>query len=291
MDFGEWPSLELVPTYPYTPCIAYNSLEKDIKFACWVGTTWISMVVPGGYAGQFSAALALEPTYPYTPHISQFEPFGAFYVRHCYLSSTTWMSGSWECERLERFGVPERNSMAVEQTPPNTPHISYVFSGTLKHAWLSGTTWLSETVDNTVVVGVHALALANSGNPGIAYYDLTHYALKYAWKWGSSWFSATADNEWGVGDFPSLAFDRYGNPHIAYSDRANEDLKYAHYDDGVWIAQAVDNEGSTGWWPSLALDQLGCPHIGYHYGGTDRDLKYAYIPPHDADSPAGARYQ
>jgi hypothetical protein len=41
--------------------------------------------------------------------------------------------------------------------------------------------------------------------------------------------------------------------------------------------------------PRSPLDQLGCPHIGYHYGGTDRDLKYAYIPPHYVSLPLWMR--
>jgi hypothetical protein len=47
------------------------------------------------------------------------------------------------------------SSLALEPTYPYTPHISYLdgANGDLKHAWRSGTTWLTETVDSEGDVG------------------------------------------------------------------------------------------------------------------------------------------
>ena len=165
--------------------------------------------------------------------------------------------------------------MGVEETPPYTPHISYMLDMDLKHAWKRGTTWISETVDTGVgCCGHTSLALDSSGNPHIGYCDRPNRDLKYAWKHGTDWFSETVDSEGTVGDWPSLALDSRGNPHISYYGKTSG-VKYARFDGTLWIIQAMHE----GWGvSSLALDRMDCPHISY-YNAIEQDLKYAYIPP------------
>jgi hypothetical protein len=279
VDSGDgWTKLALVSTYPHIPCILYRTTGQVIKFAYLDGTTWISKAISGGYAAEKPASLALERGVPHNPHICYYMPFGAYELRHLYLSGTAWMSGTWMQETVERFAGS--CSIALEQTPPYTPYTGYVRDGSLKYAWKDGTTWISKTVDSSVAVRSTSLAVDMSGHPHIGYYDLTNRDLKYAWSSGTTWLSVTVDGEGDVGDWPSIALDCCDNPHISYYDRSNSNLKYARFDGRVWIVQTVDSEGSTGGWPSLALDQAGCPHISYHYDGINEDLKYAYIPIH-----------
>ncbi len=64
------------------------------------------------------------------------------------------------------------------------PYISYydATNRDLKYAWLSGTTWLSETVDSAGDVGSYSsLALDPAGCPHISYYDATNKDLRYAY--------------------------------------------------------------------------------------------------------------
>jgi hypothetical protein len=287
VDAGCWrTSLALVPTYPHTPCISYDGCQNYTKFAWLEGTTWISETVPAGtFAGDSS--LALEPTYPYTPHISYFYDLGGFKsLYHAYLSGTTWVSGTWEREPVELPGseAGRSSSLALESTSPYIPHISYRYrigDSDLRHAWLSGTTWLTETVDSVGDVGKHtSLALDSSGNPHISYFDDTNNALKYAWLSGTTWFSKTVDN---IGEPPynrgrsSLELDQSDLPYISYYDATNGDLKLAYFNGTVWFIQTVDSRGDIGQYSSLALDQDGCPHISY-YDATNGDLKYAYLP-------------
>jgi len=283
---GDGTSLALVPNPPYTPCISYHDYERwFLRYACQDGTTWITKTVGGQRAK--NSSLALEPTPPYTPHISYYHPADDT-LMHAYLSGTTWMSGTWVKKPVEPYGsqVGLHSSLALEPTPPYTLHISYYDWGNydLKHAWLSDTTWLSETVDSGGDVGRYtSLALDGNNNPHISYYDHTNRTLKYAWLSGTTWLSETVDSTgpqvtWSGRGATSLELDQSDLPYISYYDAANGDLKFAHLSGTVWITQTVDSEGDVGGWSSLALDQAGCPHISY-CDWTNKDLKYAYLPP------------
>ena len=285
-------SLALVPTYPYTPCIAYHDRAchdtgcSGVWFACWDGTTWVSQVVEAGhFQGQYGVSLALEPVYPYTPHISYHLLWSDNDLKYAYLSGTAWMSGTWVITTVDSAGaVGTGNSLALEQTHPYTPHISYYdgTKGDLKHAWRSGTTWLSETVDSEGDVGGStSLALDSDGDPHIGYLDSTNlysFDLKYAWLSSTTWLTETVDSEGDVGWFTSLALDGHGNPHISYYSRTPGGLRYARFDGGVWIVQTVDGGIDVGRHSSLALDPGGCPHISY-YDAPRGELEYAHIPP------------
>jgi len=286
---GTW--LALVAAYPYTPCVSYDDYEQwFLRYACRGSANWITQTVAGGRA--CCSSLALEPSYPYTPHLSYFSPWGdSRTLYHAYLSGTIWMSGTWVHEPVEppHSEAGWNNSLALAPTYPYTPHVSYkdYISGDLRHAWLSDTTWLTETAGSAGDVGsFNSLALDSSEAPHVSYYDGTNDTLKYAWKSGSTWFSGTVDNVGqqvasSGGGATSLELDQAGMPCISYYDanRDEYDLELARFDGRVWIIQKVDSEGDVGQYSSLALDPMGCPHISY-YDATHGDLKYAYIPPY-----------
>jgi hypothetical protein len=281
---GRSTSLALEPTYPYTPCISHQDLWGWVlRYARRDGITWTKRIIEDWRSGQDGTSLALEPTYPYTPHISYHRPFSIDDLIHAYLSGTV-MSGTWVITTVDSYGsVGRYSSLALEPTYPYTPHISYFDwdNRDLKHARLSGTTWLSETVDSAAGdVGRHtSLALDSNGNPHISYADSTNLDLKYAWLSGTTWLSETVDSEGDLGRFgTSLALDNRDNLYISYfRDDTHGDLKLARFDGTFWIIQTVDSEGDVGQYSSLALDQDGCPHISY-YDATNGDLKYAYLP-------------
>jgi hypothetical protein len=277
-------SLALVPTPPHTPVISYDGCEYRIKFAWCSDTTWTSMTVPGPYA--VDSSLALEPTRPYTPHISFFWDLGTVKtLHHAYLSGTTWVSGTWVYGAVEppNSEAGRSSSLALEPTFPYTPHISYrspIGDSDLKHAWLQGTSWLSETVDSAGDKGKHtSLALDSSGNPCISYFDDTNNALKYAWLGDTTWFSKTVDD---IGEPPynighsSLGLNPADLPYISYYDATDDSLRLAYSDGTDWFTRAVDGAENVGQYSSLALDPLGCPHLSY-YDAARGALKYAYL--------------
>jgi hypothetical protein len=177
-------------------------------------------------------------------------------------------------------------SLALEPTHPYTPHISYgipwgIFD--LKHAYLSGTAWMSgtwvhETVDSKGMVGfASSLALepARPYTPHISY--LGNDSLKHAWLSGTTWLSETVDNMGSVGHYSSMALAPTHPylPHISYRDATNKDLKHAWWDGTTWSSETVDSAGDVGPYTSLALDSGGKPRISY-YDYTKGDLKYAW---------------
>jgi hypothetical protein len=82
-------------------------------------------------------------------------------------------------------GGGKTSSLALHRHPPHPPRVSYhrETHRSLKYAWLSGTTWLSVTVDNSAGdVGLFtSLALDEWGHPRISYFDETNRNLRYAW--------------------------------------------------------------------------------------------------------------
>jgi hypothetical protein len=284
---GQVTSLALEPSY-HSPFIGHHHRgEWDLKYACHDGASWITGTVIGSIRAK-NGSLALEPSYPYTPHVSYYVPWATEQTLfHAYFSGTTWCSGRWVgWERVEpRLSeAGGHSSLALESTPPYTPHISYQDGPNydLKHAWKSGTTWLSETVDSAGDVGTFSsMALDSSGSPHIAYFDATNVVVKYAWLSDTIWLSETVDNiaqpssRWQP---ISLDLDQADAPYISYYDANNGDLKLAHFNGTAWITQTVDSAGMEDQFTSLALDQVGCPHISYYDPVNDK-LKYAYLPP------------
>jgi hypothetical protein len=127
--------------------------------------------------------------------------------------------------------VGKHTSLALDGN--RKPHISY-FDDTknaLKYAWLSGTTWFSQTVDNIGEPpydrGRSSLELDQSDVPYVSYYDATNGDLRLAFSDGTVWFSQTVDSAGDVGQYSSLALDELGCPHISYYDATNGDLKIA----------------------------------------------------------------
>lgn len=282
-DVGHTTSIALAPTYPYTPQISYYDVTNDdLKYAWLMETTWLSETVDF-QGGQFSS-LQMVPTSPYTPcisyHDSQLETGG---VRHACRVNSGWAISPIN---VGQASGDSGTSLALEPTPPYTPHVSYYNpwddSDTLHHAYLSGTMWVEEWVEPLLSEAGWWSALALQPTypytPHISYYDHAKGDLKYARLEDGTWLSRTVDHEEDVGWWTSLALDTGGSPHISYFDFTNLDVKYARLSDTVWLSEPVDYRGEGGYWhagTSLELDQADNPHICYHDANND-DLKLAY---------------
>jgi PKD repeat protein len=265
----------------------YDESRHDLKYASWNGSTWVITTVDGSKDGK----------------------------------GRTWKNWDGDHNRIDDRStqVGEFTSLAFDSN--DKPRISYYdeSKGDLKYAAWDGSRWVITTVDGSRdeygqkrnnwdgdwgryndrsrrVGEYSSLALDDSDNPSISYYDETNKNLKYAVLEGSRWNITTVDglkkgegqnkNHWDgdyhrnydrsnkVGKYSSLALDSNGKPRISYYDESNKDLKYAAWDGNRWVITTVDSTKRVGEYASLKLDAKGDPRISY-YDASHKDLKFA----------------
>ncbi len=125
--------------------------------------------------------------------------------------------------------------------------------------------WHRFTVDTAGDVGqFSSLKVDSSGNPGIAYYDVTNGDLKFAYYDGSDWSISVVDSTNDVGRFASLSLDSNGYPHISYYDYTGNDLKYAFWDGSSWNVSTLVSTGDVGEYSSVVVDSNGHRYVSYY---------------------------
>jgi len=121
-------------------------------------------------------------------------------------------------------------------------HISYhawfldapTYTAYLRYAVSDGSGgWVTETVDDTALVGEYtSIALDSSNKVHISYHgwstDSTTSYLKYANNTSGYWVTQTVNSGGNVGKYSSIALDSSDNVHISYYGEANGSLKYAY---------------------------------------------------------------
>ncbi len=187
-------------------------------------------------------------------------------------------------QSTNKGGFSYYNSLKVDRQ--GVPHVSYYdyrnpdgsVSDDLKYAYLSGSTWVTETIDGNQDRGKYnSLALDANGEPQISYFDSSGKLLYAKRNAGSgTWSTETVDSLNDCGRLNSIQVDAAGLPHISYTSLALAQVRYAHFDGAQWIIETVGGIGTlyNSSVTSLALDRAGNPHISY-YDATDHALKYA----------------
>ena len=158
------------------------------------------------------------------------------------------------------------------------PHISYhdIMGNALKYAYLTGATWRTETVSESVGAGLDpALALDRAGFPHISYYDPASEELKYARRTQSGWEIQVVEHTGNVGMSSALALDPADHPVIVYHKVAEGVLKTAWWTGTQWLYQDLEQIGTLApSYTSLLVAADGIPHVAY-YDVAAGDLKYA----------------
>lgn len=249
------------------PYISYRDrTNQDLKIARQTDTGWdIQTVDAMGDVGNY-ASLAVDSGD--TAHIAYLDETNGD------LKYARWTGSGWELFRVDPSYEAGRDiSLALDGL--GYPHISYTVDiketigspMNLKHAWWTGATWETETID-TDVGGVDqtSLAMDDLGRPHLTYHQnkTGSYGLKYASWNGTTWLIENLDPDAGTDS--SLALDAAGEPHVAYTKRDGYiNLYYTHKPGATWKTEVVDRGAGAGD-SSLDLDSQGYPHIAFFDG-------------------------
>jgi hypothetical protein len=145
-----------------------------------------------------------------------------------------WDGSSWRLEVLE--GLPSNQAyvgysvcLTLDKSGnPNISYSQYSWPFEMKYAVRKEGRWQIEVVDQLAGVGYpdrNAIALDESGQPYISYFDAGLGALRLAHRIQGAWVAETVDDR-GVGFTSSLQIDR-GVIWIGYADETGHGFKVA----------------------------------------------------------------
>ena len=132
----------------------------------------------------------------------------------------------------------------------------------LRHAWLTASGWLFETLDGpgatvaghgTERVGSAVSVAQMNGNTQVYYYDATRKSLRHAWWTGSGWRFETLDGPGSV--IAGHGTDHVGSavsvttiptgPQAYYADATRGSLRHAWWTSTGWHFETLDGPGSS----------------------------------------------
>src|ERR1700722_19328723 len=267
--------------------IGYNQTKNALRYA-YRGPhdkQWYKMTVdPTG--GTFISLVVDSNDRPHFAYNSLFLSG----LHYAYWDGTTWTKQVIDATRtnhMTSIGLDSAGNPRISYYQEETPEGHYALL--LKYAFFDGKTWYVQTLDHHITRGkFSSIAIDSSGNPAIAYFDMSKRTVKLAQWNGKVWKTEVVDQLVDVpsyADHVSLKLDSRNVPHVAFYDGGLGALKYAEKDDKGWNVEIVDNQGKVGLYPSLALDLNNQPYISY-YDASAGQLKLAHREPKAAASVA-----
>ena len=184
---------------------------------------------------------------------------------------------TWETETIAYLGyTPE-----IAANKNGKLHICYMYvadenphlHGNLMYITNESGQWQITTVDDVGVVGEYcSIALDDSDNVHISYFDHTNESLKFATNTSGAWITETAITG-GAGANTSIAIDSDGFAHVLMNTWpwSVGYLLYATNETGTWGAIVMAHNAGPS---SIAIDPNDFVHI-VHYGANN-NLHYQH---------------
>ena len=137
-------------------------------------------------------------------------------------------ASGWQVGYIDSNPLNMAGYSAVTMDASGNPLIAVTKDDTqdlLAYWWQGG--WETQTIEEEYAVGNYvSIAKKSTGDPAVAYYNMTYGYLTYA-PYTTEWTPEFADQEGNVGRYTSLAFDADDYGAISYYDVTNGNLKLA----------------------------------------------------------------
>ncbi len=212
----------------------------------------IEVVDESGDVGQY-ASLALDGDG--VPHIAYYDT-DENALKIAYQTTSLWGT-SWVRRTVDRSSAVGQFASLALDPETDQPAIAYFDNKdhNLKLAWLSGSSWVSETVAATGDVGYNPSLAVRGGWAHVAYGNHSDGSLDYL-KYnvaGPGWppLPITVDQV-GTWGHASLKLNDDDDPRLSYCD--GDSLNYAWSADGTsWMTTTVDPGPNVGRFNALAM--------------------------------------
>src|SRR5262249_4693175 len=199
---GKWYTMEVDASGGYEslavdaqgqPHFAYAAPnEAGLRYAAWDGSKWNKQTLDAERIDFFNCIRIGPDGLPRISYYQRLHPDGSFAL-HLKYAHFEAKSKVWYTETVDaRSATGKFNSLALDSK--GLPYISYsdVDTGDLRYTKWDGSQWNFSAPDTQKQsegwVGIgSSIELDQSGNPHIAYVDVTHGRIKYASWTGSSW--------------------------------------------------------------------------------------------------------
>ncbi|MEZ4641605.1 MAG: hypothetical protein R3E31_02510 [Chloroflexota bacterium] len=139
-----------------------------------------------------------------------------------------WNGVSWVVNTA--VTAPSLYNPLLQLSPTNIPHLLYSGSSGLTRAYLSGNSWLTQTLP--ISQQVEKFVLGDDGTYHLTYYD-DNAGLVYG-QWLGGWLTATVTATTAVHD---LVLDNNSVPHIVYHGSVG--IVYGTWNGSSWITETI----------------------------------------------------
>jgi hypothetical protein len=258
-------------TYYYTLTTVAGGVESAGSPVTWATPGWraqtIGATMPSTTYSRRDVSIAVDSAGHAHVHHSWGDVGPDGTLRNDYLTDA---AGTWESRNA---ALPSRPHAGLALGATDTVHVTY-FTGSLRHAVLTGGAWAAETAA-TDGWCTASLALDAGDHAHIAYFSSSPSPrLRHTTNASGTWVGtdiAAADLGCSVGQSVSLAIDGTGAAHVAVGGPAPAyGLLYATNRGGSWTSSAVD--GSYVLSVAIAVDGNGKVHLVY--SNNAGELKY-----------------